>query len=191
MSLVQVTDPINEFAVVAYVPAPLGRYLDDIRRRLAPWLPPGRSHVTVLHPRPIRTDPRAVWEDLKCAIAGVQAFPITVDGVQVFEDTRVVYLGLESGQAQLEDLHTAMNRKGALFEEPYPFHPHITLAKGISPQDLESTAAEAERLFRAYRGPRCFQAREFHFVQNTALDLWIDLGSLILPAGKDCTQNLA
>jgi 2'-5' RNA ligase len=174
------TTQINEFAVVVYVPPPLGPALDEMRRELAPWMPPGRSHVTVLHPRPITSAPLAVWEDLKRVVKSAEPFEITAGEIDVFENTGVVYASLESGRRRLRSLHDAMNRNGASFEEPYPFHPHITIAKGLERSRLDDAASRAKELWRGYRGPRTFEVRECHFVQNTALDLWIDLGNLTL-----------
>ena len=46
---------LNIYALVIYVPAPLGRFLDDLRRELVPTYKP-RAHVSVLPPRPLAGD---------------------------------------------------------------------------------------------------------------------------------------
>src|SRR3974377_478668 len=46
---------LNVFALVIYVPDPLARFLDDLRRELVPHCNP-RAHVSVLPPRPLAVD---------------------------------------------------------------------------------------------------------------------------------------
>ena len=41
---------MNQFALVIYIPDPLGRFLDDLRRELAPDCVP-HAHVSVLPPQ--------------------------------------------------------------------------------------------------------------------------------------------
>ena len=46
---------LSQFALVAYIPDPLGRFLDDLRVELTPDCKP-RAHVTILPPRPLCDD---------------------------------------------------------------------------------------------------------------------------------------
>jgi 2'-5' RNA ligase len=174
------TDRLNEYAVVTYVPEPLGLYLDNVRKELAPWMTPGRSHVTVLQPRPISSDVTEVWEDIRESASTFRAFEIGTTSVEVFETTGVIYLGLDHGVSHLERMHRSLNANGAEFPEPFPFHPHITLAQGIAEADYETVLERARSLWRDYAGERSFRADRFHFVQNTAVNLWIDLETIRL-----------
>ena len=45
-------DGVNSYALVSYIPDPLRRFLDDLRRELVPGCVPA-AHVTVLPPRPL------------------------------------------------------------------------------------------------------------------------------------------
>src|SRR5271157_1965000 len=51
-SRVPAEEQLNVFALVIYVPEPLGRFLDDLRRELSPASNP-HAHVSVLPPRPL------------------------------------------------------------------------------------------------------------------------------------------
>jgi 2'-5' RNA ligase len=175
MRHITATDRLNEYAVVTYVPAPLGPYLDNMRKELAPWMLPGRSHVTVLQPRPISSDASAVCEGIREWVSEIQAFEIGTSSVEVFENTGVIYLALDSGGSILERMHRGLNANGAKFPEPFPFHPHITLAQGVAEADWTRVLERAKALWSDYAGARSFRVDRFHFVQNTAVNLWIDL----------------
>ena len=43
---------LNVFALVVYIPGPLGVFLDELRRELVPHYNP-HAHVSVLPPRPL------------------------------------------------------------------------------------------------------------------------------------------
>ncbi len=177
---ISATDRLNEYAVVIYVPEPLGLYLDNMRKELAPWMAPGRSHVTVLQPRPLSSGVSEVWEDICESASNFRAFEIDATSVEVFETTGVLYLALDRGVSDLERMHRSLNANGASFPEPFPFHPHITLAQGVAEADHETVLERARSLWRDYDGVRSFRADRFHFVQNTAVNLWIDLETIRL-----------
>ena len=177
---VNATEPLNEYAVVCYVPEPLGPYLDSVRRELAPWMPPGRSHVTVLQPRPLQSDVTEVRKTLHESVSTLRAFEIAPSSVGIFETTGVVYLGVERGVSELERIHQTLNSNGASYPEPFPFHPHITLAQGVKKGDQEAVLERAKALWAEYTGERTFAVDTFYFVQNTVVDLWIDLEAIRL-----------
>ena len=63
---------LNVFALVIYIPGPLGKFLDDLRRELVPSYNP-HAHVSVLPPRPLAVDwrlasdqARALYRPLGC-----------------------------------------------------------------------------------------------------------------------------
>src|SRR5207302_3267336 len=76
----------NVFALVIYVPDPLGRFLDDLRRELVPHYNP-HAHVSVLPPRSLSVawetasgQARALtesWAAFDVELAAVEVFPVT------------------------------------------------------------------------------------------------------------------
>jgi len=180
---------INEFALVIYVPGPLGPYLDRMRQRVAPWMPPGRSHVTILQPRPISKEPADVWSALFRRTALHRPFMIEPSGVDVFGGSGVIHLGIETGANELGRLHLDLNKGGVSHAEPYPFHPHITIAQGLEGVELERAVETCQRLWDDYEGPRSFRVQRFYFVQNTVFNLWMDLAEMDLRGGGDWGQN--
>src|SRR5271154_1622261 len=101
-------DLINNFALVTYIPDPLGRFLDDLRRELVPGIVT-HAHVTILPPRPISATPQAAIEAVRSRIHDFAPFDIEAAQVEVFSETDVVYLSLGQGRRELLRMHQAMN----------------------------------------------------------------------------------
>src|ERR1700680_3836007 len=135
-------DQVNAFALVTYLPDPLGKFLDDLRRELVPGCVP-HAHVTVLPPRPLSATPQIAIETVRSHIADFAPFEIELGEVQVFSETDVVYLTIGGGHKDLLHMHRALNVSPLDYKEPYPYHPHITLAQDLTHEQslgLESLA---------------------------------------------------
>lgn len=172
---------LNLFALVIYVPDPLGRFLDGLRRELVPHDNP-HAHVSVLPPRPLRVD----WSEASAQVRSLtdswSPFDIELTNIETFPVTDVVYLELGAGASDLRRMHTAMNRSLLGFVEPFEYHPHLTLAQEISHDDVARLRETATRRWREYPGPRRFRAERAVLVQNTLNHHWIDLAGYALGA---------
>src|ERR1700759_4914679 len=82
---------LNVFALVIYVPDPLGRFLDDLRRELVPDYNP-HAHVSVLPPRPLGVDWQTAADQLQETSANWDAFDVELNGIEMFPVTNVVYI---------------------------------------------------------------------------------------------------
>ena len=166
---------LDVFALVIYVPDPLGRFLDDLRRELVPHYNP-HAHVSVLPPRHL---PAEGWEpaaeQARTLIEGWAPFEVELTSIQVFPATDVIYIQIGRGAAELESLHAAMNTGALAFAEPFPYHPHITLAQDIPPDGVTEVDQRARRLWADYRGSRVFRAERAVFVRNVVENCWVDL----------------
>jgi len=87
------------------------------------------------------------------------------------------HISVEGGTEQLRQMHRSLNRGALALEEPYPYHPHVTLAQEFEMGHLEALLALASRRWREFRGPRRFRAESTMFVRNTRGDEWVDLAS--------------
>lgn len=173
--------PVNQFALVIYIPDPLGRFLDDLRLELVPGCLP-HAHVSVLPPRPIFKPWQLVCEDARARAGEFAPFTIEAGEVAVFGRTDVVYLELTRGAEELRRMHTELSGGDLQFDEPYEYHPHITLAQEIPHEAVDSIVAESRRRWREYTGPRSFRAEKATFVQNTDKNCWMDLAEFTLGA---------
>ena len=102
-------------------------------------------------------------------------FVVRVGNVAIFPLTSVVYLELVVGQMEIERLHRELAVDALYFAEPYPFHPHVTLAQNFDLGTVGERFAEAQARWRGYTGPREFLLDRAVFVQNTGNNCWIDL----------------
>jgi len=171
---------LNQFALVVYFPDPLARFLDDLRLELVQGCRP-RAHVTVLPPRPL-DDVEAAAEQGRAMAMDFPPFEIEAGDVDIFSQTNVIYIGVRRGAEELRVMHDAMNNGDLAYKEPYPYHPHITLAQEFDPAETARLQVLAERRWAEYRGPRTLHAERLAFVQNTAGQCWLDLAEFELGA---------
>lgn len=165
---------LNMFALVIYIPGALGKFLDDLRRELAPSYNP-HAHVSVLPPRPLAVSCEEAADKVRTLIEGAPPFSVELTDIEIFRMTNVIYLEIGHGERELRDMHRAMNGGPLAFDEPFTYHPHVTLAQEHPIEAVAEMRELATRRWREYRGPRTFPADHAVFVQNTLGNCWIDL----------------
>ncbi len=180
-SQVEPDQRLNIYALVIYVPAPLGVFLDDLRRELVPNYKP-RAHVSVLPPRPLTGEWAAAADGARAVLESWQPFQIELTAIGIFPNTNVIYLEVGQGASELRALNTAINTDGLYFEEPFEYHPHVTLAQEVTSEQVPRLADLARHRWAEYTGPRSFRAERAAFVQNTSGNTWLDLAELGLGA---------
>lgn len=181
VSRVPAEQRLNVYALVIYVPDPLGRFLDDMRRALVPDCNP-HAHVSVLPPRPIAGDWQTAREQVREITAERLPFDIALASIGIFPVTNVIYLELGQGSAEMHSLHSAMNSGALQFDEPFEYHPHITLVQDVPADQVTSLSTRAREMWASFDGPRVFRADRAAFVQNTLGACWIDLAEYELGA---------
>jgi 2'-5' RNA ligase len=172
---------INSFALVSYLPDPLAAFLDGLRKELESECR-SRAHVTVLPPRPLECDSRQARGELIAGLQDFQPFLIELGGIQIFPVTNVIYVSVVRGGAKLEALHARLNRGSLAFEEPFRYHPHVTLAQELEPHAAGAVAEIAAARWRDFPGERAFVLDRLTFVQNTLENRWTDLRAFRLAA---------
>lgn len=180
-SLVPAEEKLNIFALVIYIADPLGGFLDDLRRELVPHYNP-HAHVSVLPPRLIPVEWREAAEHARVLTEGWAPFDVELTEIGVFPVTNVVYVEVGKGAAELQSMHGAMNAGPLGFNEPFAYHPHVTLAQEIPLDRVTEVHELARRRWREFRGSRTFRAGHTTFVQNTLGNCWIDLAEYSLGA---------
>lgn len=181
LSQVPIEDRLNVFALVTYIPGPLGKFLDDLRLELAPTCKP-HAHVSLLPPRPLAVTWHKAADYVREVAGEWQPFDVELTGIKVFDATDVIHFEIGAGSAELHRLHAAVNSGPLAFDEPFPFHPHITIAQEIPHEEVERFCATAAEWWKDYRGDRWFRADRAVFVQNTLGNHWIDLAECFLGA---------
>jgi 2'-5' RNA ligase len=165
---------LNVFALVIYIPGPLGLFLDELRRDLVPDYDP-HAHVSVLPPRTLAVGWQAASEEAEALTASRAPFEIELTDLAVFPVTGVVYLEVGQGGDELRRMHAAMNANTLAFQEPFAYHPHVTLAQEFPTESVAEVRQLAARRWRDYPGKRTFLAERAVLVQNTLSNRWLDL----------------
>jgi 2'-5' RNA ligase len=172
---------LNVFALVIYIPGPLGCFLDDLRRELVPHYNP-HAHVSVLPPRPLAVTWQAASDQARALVEGWVPFDLELTDLQVFPVTEVTFLEVGAGSSDLRRMHAAMNAGALEFQEPFAYHPHITLAQEVPHEDVPAMHELARHRWAEYPGSRTFRVERAVFVQNTKRDCWVDLAEYSLGA---------
>jgi 2'-5' RNA ligase len=167
------------FALVIYIPGELGEFLDELRLELVPGCNP-HAHVSLLPPRPLTVNWRVASEQVREVMDRSTPFEVELTGIQMFPATDVIYIEVGAGAGELRKLHAAMNADGLQFRDPFPYHPHITLAQELLHENVAGVHELATRRWREYSGSRTFPAAEAVFVQNSLDNCWIDLAAYSL-----------
>ena len=142
-------DRINLFALVVYFPNPLAKFLDDLRQELVAACIP-RAHVTILPPRPLKVDSATAIEQARAVTTEFVPFDIEAGEVEIFPATDVIYLGIKHGARELREMYRALNGGALAFQEVFPYHPHITLAQGLSPDEVAPLYELARQRWAAF-----------------------------------------
>jgi 2'-5' RNA ligase len=165
---------INQYALVAYIDGKLGDFLFHLRQEIVPTCKL-RSHVSLLPPRPLQGTEADATQFLQDCARHQSAFQVTLGAIEVFPVTNVVYIAIADGLVNLQNTHSKMNASALQYAEPYPFHPHITLAQEISETEHAAVHQHCLARWNEYTGPRHFPVEVLTFVQNTSNAGWIDL----------------
>src|SRR5450755_1615592 len=105
---------INSFALVCYLPGPLGVFLDRLRAELVSSCA-ARSHVTILPPRQLVSPEILAKEQIAGSVPEYPPSRIELGDVEVFPVTKVIYLGLNTGGANLHRMHDSLNTRALGF----------------------------------------------------------------------------
>src|ERR1700756_1891253 len=97
-------DRLNVYALVIYIPGPLGAFLDDLRRELVPGCNP-HAHVSLLPPRPLAVDWQVASTQVQHVMEGWKPFDIELADIEIFPVTDVIYIGVGAGAEGLQRMH--------------------------------------------------------------------------------------
>ena len=138
------TSPSSQvyFALVSYVPFPLGTFLDNLRKTLDHQS--ARAHITLLPPRSLRVSIDAASGHALGVLKRFEPFEVELDGLARFTSTDVLYLGLLQGEDEVHALHRILNSGDLSDDEHFEFMPHVTLG-GPFPEPRLSVVERSAR----------------------------------------------
>jgi len=170
---------LKQFALVSYIPHPLGAFLDDLRLELVPNCSP-HAHVTVLPPRPIQSCADDAADEIRRIAHRFANFEVELGAVEMFPESKVIYIGIQRGEPELRRMYQALNQGPVSYREPYPYHPHITVVQNVEPERVPPMFDRAVARWAEYSGPRAFPVHTLDFVKNLQGSCWRDLASIEL-----------
>lgn len=127
------------------VPEPWGEQVRAQRRDFGDGQASGiPTHITLLGPTVVRrASADRLQRHLAAAAASAAPFTIEIRGTGTFLPVSpVVFLQLARGVSSCERLEHAIRRPPISRQLDFPYHPHVTLAQGISEQALDRAFRE-------------------------------------------------
>jgi 2'-5' RNA ligase len=149
----------GSFALVAYIPEPLGAFLHKLRNHL-PGEENPQAHITVLPPRPLKAAVDSVSSEAQNILSRSQPFSVELSSVRVFHETNILYLDIAGGNDALHELHDALNMGLLAYEENFDFLPHLTISGPVPMNHLAKVRAEAERVWKEHPAETKFEVDE-------------------------------
>jgi 2'-5' RNA ligase len=131
------------FALVSYIPDPLGSFLQGLREIL-PNNDSSEAHITLLPPRPLKVPVETVSRQAREILGQFPPFDVELSKVRRFAETKFLYLDLGEGSSLIHDLHEALNQGDLASSEEFEFRPHLTLGGPVSPSALDLAQQQAE-----------------------------------------------
>lgn len=166
------------YAAVAYVRSPVGIFVEELRRELHPAHTHADAHLTVLPPRPLQGTEQQAIHLLAAACSSTTPFQVSMGDVETFVPlTPTLFLRVARGAYRMRELHDALNRGVLAFEEPWPYMPHLTIAKMDDLDDVRKVVGVARSRWQAYTGSREVRIHKVTLVKGTG-ERWVNLATV-------------
>ena len=170
-----------QYAVVAYVKNELGRFVEELRRQVDPTYGHLPAHITVLPPRSLQGSESQAQDTLEELCRDQHPFEIAFGDVESFVPrTPVVFIRVTHAAYKMRELHDRLNSGPFLFDEPWPYMPHLTIIKSEAPEHAQEVLASIRQRWAEYRGTRRVRIEELTFVRQTQGPHWDDLAPILL-----------
>jgi 2'-5' RNA ligase len=167
----------GSFALVAYIPSPLGDFLQSLRHRL-PGEEKPQAHITVLPPRPLKAPLDAAATLAKRILRGFRPFPVILSNVKVFSETNILYLEIAKGNDKLHQLHDALNTGVLAHEENFEFLPHLTISGPVLADHLAKVKKSAAQAWKKHEGNKGFEVNQVVALWQPPRGSWDDWNRL-------------
>lgn len=163
------------YAVIAYVRSPVGIFVEELRRELHPAHTHADAHLTILPPRPLRGSDEQALDLLREVGQSTTPFEVVMGDVETFIPvTPTVFLRVARGAYRMRELRDKLNRDALQFNEPWPYMPHLTIAKMDTVEEATKILDVARERWQSYAGPRTVRIEKLTLVKGTG-ERWIDV----------------
>ena len=170
-----------QYALVAYVNNPVGRFVEDLRRELHPDHAHLPAHITVLPPRPLHGSEPESLELLERLCGQVAPFEVVMGEVASFVPvTPTVFLRVAHAAYRLRELHDLLNTEWLHCHEQWPYMHHLTIVKMPELAQAQRALETSRARWEGYRGTRVVLLDQLTFVREGQNHHWIDLAPVHL-----------
>jgi 2'-5' RNA ligase len=169
------------YALVAYVKNAAGEFVENLRRELHPDLPHLAAHLTILPPRPLRDTESSALQSLERICGEEEPFEVNLGSVETFIPiTPTVYIRVDGAASRMCELHRRLNTEALMFDEEWPYIPHLTIVKMSAEQLAQKAFQIARKRWAEYPGSRRILLEKLTFVREDAQNCWLDLAPVRL-----------
>src|SRR5437868_4361716 len=173
--------PPLQYALVAYIKAPVGEFVERLRAELHPALSHLPAHLTVLPPRRLQGSEEEARQVVERVCRHASPFEVVMGGVETFIPvTPAVFIRVAHAAYRLRELHDQLNMNALRAEEPWPYMPHLTIVKVATPEQANSAFEVAQQRWSQYQGSRRVLIEKLTFVREAPGDTWQDLAPIPL-----------
>ncbi len=168
------------YAVIAYVRSPVGIFVEELRRELHPAHTHADAHLTILPPRPLCGSGQDALHLVAEVAGATNRFEVSMGEVETFAPvTPTVFLRVAGGAYRMRELRDRLNRDSLCFEEPWPYMPHLTIAKMDDCAEAEKVLQVARDRWKTYTGSRAAPIDSLTLVKGSG-ERWVDIGTFRL-----------
>jgi len=168
-------------ALVAYVRTPVGQFVEALQRELHPKSPDFAAHVTLLPPRCLQGAETDALDHLRQACLDLEPFAITLGDVETFIPvTLTLFIRVSEGALKMIEIHNRLNRAALEYLEPWPYMPHLTIAKMETEEQARMASLAAQERWDRFSGSRRVIVSEFAFVREERPNCWVDVAGFRL-----------
>jgi len=169
------------YALVAYVHAPVGEFVERLRRELHPELPHLPAHITVLPPRLLQGSEAQAVAAVEAVCRAANPFEVVMGEAETFVPvTPTVFLRVAHAAYRLRELHDQLNQGVLRCTEEWPYMPHLTIAKMSSDDQAKEAFLVASERWAQYFGSRTILIDQLTFVRESNGNMWEDLAPVPL-----------
>jgi 2'-5' RNA ligase len=176
--------PPPQYAVVAYVRNDLGSWVEELRREIHPEQAHLPAHMTILPPRLLGGTESHAISLLADRCRQVHPFDVTLGDVETFVPTTpTIFLRVSQAAYKMRELHDRISTGVLEGQEPWPYMPHLTIAKFDSEEQVLAVKSVVEDRWAHYDGGRRVHISELMFVREGEKMSWQDVAAI--PLGRE------
>ncbi len=173
----------RQYALVAYVTNPVGRFVEELRRDLYPEHAHLPAHITVLPPRPLHGSEPEALELLSELCAEVEPFEVVMGEVESFIPvTSTVFIRVAHAAYRLRELHDRLNTSLLHCHEQWPYMPHLTIVKMPDAHQAQAALETSRARWGRFSGSHRILVEQLTFVREGPDNRWVDLAPI--PLGR-------